>query len=378
MFIFFIFSFLLGCDGQVQINLLEPKANYGVATYNYIALFAGGYDTNGVTDSVAVFDALTFGTSNTNDLQEPRAFSAGTTVQNFGVFAGGILEDGNCSNAVDIFDFTTVTRVSGASLSVARAYMAATSIRDLAIFAGGWNGTFLDTVDIYNSTSQQWTTARLSVPRSLLAATSVGDYALFAGGKTATGVSNTVDIYDVVSGKWTTTTLTAARQQIAAVTIDTSAYFFGGYNSSAVDVYHFNNDTWSIITNMPFSGVHTATAVGTGVFFFDNELPSTTIQIFGTQSLTWQTMYEAIKPRFERLAAAVDIENGQVAIFAGGYLYQNRTAPSSDVDYFTDCEYMAYPWNYNKTCPGQEGNKGNIKCPNFIISIIRFDINLFL
>ena len=39
-----------------------------------------------------------------------------------------------------------------------------------------------DVVDLYNSATLAWTTARLSVARGFLAATSVGNMALFAGG----------------------------------------------------------------------------------------------------------------------------------------------------------------------------------------------------
>ena len=39
-----------------------------------------------------------------------------------------------------------------------------------------------DAVDLYNSASGTWSTARLSVARRFLAATSVGNVAIFAGG----------------------------------------------------------------------------------------------------------------------------------------------------------------------------------------------------
>jgi hypothetical protein len=43
---------------------------------------------------------------------------------------------------------------------------------------------YSDAVDLYNSASGTWSTARLSVGRALLAATSVGNMAIFAGGLT--------------------------------------------------------------------------------------------------------------------------------------------------------------------------------------------------
>jgi hypothetical protein len=78
---------------------------------------------------------------------------------------------------------------STAQLGVARNHLAAISVRNLAIFAGGLvysssftSGTESDAVDLYNSVSGTWSTARLSVARSDSAATSVGNLAFFAGG----------------------------------------------------------------------------------------------------------------------------------------------------------------------------------------------------
>ncbi len=54
----------------------------------------------------------------------------------------------------------------------------------MRVTAGGEGS---NAVDLYNSASGTWSTARLSVARWSLAATSVGNVAFFAGGDTATG-----------------------------------------------------------------------------------------------------------------------------------------------------------------------------------------------
>jgi hypothetical protein len=43
-------------------------------------------------------------------------------------------------------------------------------------------GDNTDVVDLYNSGTKSWSTAKLSFPRSQLAAASVGTVAVFAGG----------------------------------------------------------------------------------------------------------------------------------------------------------------------------------------------------
>jgi hypothetical protein len=61
------------------------------------------------------------------------------------------------------------------------------------MFAGGSNGTYLNTVDIYNATSGIWTTANLSIARESLAAASVNNLVMFGGG-IGTSYSDRVDI----------------------------------------------------------------------------------------------------------------------------------------------------------------------------------------
>ncbi len=69
---------------------------------------------------------------------------------------------------------------SGLSLLV----FGAASCRLMRVTTGS---TSLDAVDLYNSTSGSWSTARLSVARYAIAATSVGNVAIFGGGDSSTG-----------------------------------------------------------------------------------------------------------------------------------------------------------------------------------------------
>ena len=117
-----------------------------------------------------------------------------------------------------------VTRAQGtwstAQLSVSRYLLAAASVDDVAIFAGGYANAGADNipdpasdaVDLYNITTQTWSTSLLSVARGSLAAASVGSVAIFAGGHTAAVVnglrvsdlSNAVDLYNRITRAWST------------------------------------------------------------------------------------------------------------------------------------------------------------------------------
>src|SRR5688500_2393062 len=94
-----------------------------------------------------------------------------------------------------LFDVVFVPTIAQyiTTLSLPRYYLTATSVGNLALFAGGYDGPFSvsSQIDIYNLSSNEWTTTTLSTARYDLAATSVGSIALFGGG----GLLNTSDSY---------------------------------------------------------------------------------------------------------------------------------------------------------------------------------------
>jgi len=99
------------------------------------------------------------------------------------------------------------------SLSQPRAEVSATTVGDRAFFAGGLKDPgsviagpplFSDVVDIFDTTTGQWSTAQLSVDR-VTSATTAGPRALFAGGEVCTSVvqctpQSLVDVYDDTIG----------------------------------------------------------------------------------------------------------------------------------------------------------------------------------
>jgi hypothetical protein len=66
-----------------------------------------------------------------------------------------------------------------ATLSIPHHQLAATSSQNLVFFGGGWDGTYLNRVDIYNTLNGSWSTATLSQARSGFVATSVENFVFF-------------------------------------------------------------------------------------------------------------------------------------------------------------------------------------------------------
>src|SRR6476620_95425 len=106
-------------------------------------------------------------------------------------------------------------------LSQARSGMAVVAVGNKILFAGAWeanNRHSSSRVDIYDVTSNSWSTAELSEDRSSIATVAAGNKAFFAGGMRS-DMYATVDIYDAVTNTWTVDSLSSPRYAIAAATV---------------------------------------------------------------------------------------------------------------------------------------------------------------
>jgi N-acetylneuraminic acid mutarotase len=210
-------------------------------------LFAGGYsatDING-TSRVDIYD-IARNTWSTAELSQPRYDITAVAAGNKILFAGGghgtNLPGGNQNpvgkTVVDIYDASTNTW-SVTVLSEARSYLCAATVGDKVFFAGGNNAhaDATNKVDVYNTTTNTWSTATLSVPRAGISAVSVNNKVYFAGGfyyppspaDTNFTVLNTIDIYDNSTNTWSTASLSEPQGEMAGVAIGGKILWAGGY-----------------------------------------------------------------------------------------------------------------------------------------------------
>ena len=156
-------------------------------------------------------------------------------------FAGGRNSTGNISR-VDIYDVSSQSW-STAELSLARSGIKAIACGNNVLFASGYcdpGYSYSSRIDIYDLTTQSWSTTELPFAQLtgtnyvsyLLTVASVGNKALFAyamieqNGIAATSVP--VGIYDVSTQSWSTTTLSEPRMGFNALTVGNKVYFSGG------------------------------------------------------------------------------------------------------------------------------------------------------
>lgn len=195
-------------------------------------------------------------------LSEERDGIAVVAAGNKILFAGGFTLSGGHSSRVDIYDQSTQTW-STAELSVPRALMASVAAGDRIFFAGGetGDGTWpVSTVDIYNVSNNTWSVTQLSTAGNSIVGATVGNKVLFAGGDggfSGTGRESRVDIYNLLTNSWSTSLLSEVKRGFhAAVTINDRVYFAGGETwpswpggswgaAQKIEIYDNATGTWS-------------------------------------------------------------------------------------------------------------------------------------
>jgi hypothetical protein len=155
------------------------------------------------------------------------------------LFAGGYETDPTAigpSSRVDIYDIGTQTW-STDELCIGRYDIAAIAAGNKIFFGGGeyGDGTWpVDSVDIYDISANIWTVTHLSSAGHGMAAGTVGNKVFFAGGDPGfngtPGINRArqIDIYDLTTNTWSTALLSEGKKGSTAVTANNKIYFAGG------------------------------------------------------------------------------------------------------------------------------------------------------
>ncbi len=317
-------------------TLSQARSGSAATTLGDLAFFAGGEADGSGTPSnyVDIYNSLTNTWSNTT-LTVPRYGIAATSVGNLAIFAGG--DDGNFNptNTVNIYNIKTGAW-STATLSQARGTLTATTVGTKAIFAGGYGFAPSNVVDIYDSSTGVWSQATLSQARQDPAAASVGTTAIFAGGfysipQGDNGPSNVVDMYNASTNVWSTTTLSDPRVDIAATTVGEKAIFAGGMDdngwTNAVDIYDGSTGTWSTTTLPVNLEAPVATTVGNMAIFAGQDVvngQTNVLDIYNSSTGVWSSATAFVGQSY---AAATAV--GTQAIFAGGFSFNSGTTSNA-------------------------------------------------
>lgn len=249
---------------------------------------------------------------------------AATTLDNYGIFAGGY--GGSYRNSVDVYDETLTSTQPSFLLTSAKAQLAATTVGNYALFGGGsdTNTTYSYNVEGYDTNLTLYKPDSFYTARTLLAATTVGEYALFGGGYGAEGNVNAVDSFNRSLTGIVANPLVYARNSLAATTVGNHALFGGGiyteYISVQRDMVNVYNSDLTSTTAASLSAARSclaATTVGNYALFGGGITASGKSDVVDaySSSLTKTTVTPLTMVRGYLAATTL----GDYAIFAGGY-----------------------------------------------------------
>jgi hypothetical protein len=284
-------------------KLSEARLGMTVATVGNKILYAGGFNNDKPSSRVDIYDAAA-NTWTTAELSMPRSNMTVAVAGNKALFAGW--EYSGFTNRVDIYD-ASANSWSTAALSEARTGMSAISVGNKIFFAGGYKNydglneapyEFSTRVDIYDIVTNTWSTADLGEARSAMSAAVVGNKVFFAGGYSnvnpggAPLYSNRVDIYDVSTNTWSSTKLSRARANITAATAGNKVLFAGGNVAGSinntVDIYDASSNSWSLAF-LSHENISSTTTLGNKVVFFTGYPDVNHIDIYDASANTWAT-----------------------------------------------------------------------------------------
>jgi hypothetical protein len=196
------------------------------------------------------------------------------------------------------------------TLSLPRLHIAVGSVGDKILFAGGghvWGSDVYSRVDIYNITTNSWSTAELSLPRRDIATVTSGNKIFFAGGDGGDGAwpLDKVDVYDNSTNTWSLMNLSRRDEGTAAAAVGDKVLFAGGfYYSRMVDIYDVTNNTWSNFTLPADMSYASAVTAGNKVYFSGGGCIAGIVYDNTTDS--WST-YPLMQPGF--YMAGVNVQN---------------------------------------------------------------------
>jgi N-acetylneuraminic acid mutarotase len=235
---------------------------------------AVGYDTVHVTIIPANRPLMPAQLIPIGTLSQARAGITISAAGNKILFAGGSNMSGACaSSRVDIYDIGTNLWTT-AELSQARYGMGAAALGNKIFFGGGWTPQFFpnsttcfissgeDTrssrIDIYDASTNTWSTTQLSTPRIPQGA-SAGNKVIFAGGDPWNMIalpSNVTDTYDASTNIWNPGSLSESKGLPQIATSGNKMFLAGGAAqidgdyfsgiSKRIDIYDAAAGQWSV------------------------------------------------------------------------------------------------------------------------------------
>jgi hypothetical protein len=276
----FFFFIMLIFSAQAQwmyTDLTETKLRMASATLGTKAYFAGGDNIETDLNLVEIYDVADQSWSYA-ELSLARSFLVGASCGSKVIFAGGTNVIDTCYTMVDIYD-TITDEWTTANLSAPRFLISVVAHGNKVLFAGGLNlgsMTASNVVDIYDVETGEWDTAYLSEARFAMGEAVAGDVAVFAGGDKLASFSDRVDLYNFTTNTWSTESLFLPRGYAAAAGAEDKIMVVGGMTdpfddnsaTNLIEKYDLSTGGWSFAEfPNPRAFIEPSVTMGDNIYF---------------------------------------------------------------------------------------------------------------
>jgi N-acetylneuraminic acid mutarotase len=231
-------------DSWTTTELSQPRSYLAAATLGSRVYFAGGFNTSG-SNVVDIYDNST-NEWTTAFLSQARGLLAATTVGDKIYFAGGVTSPSTVVETIDIFDGST-NSWSTSQLSEPKAGMASIVAGNNIFWASGSKSfsppTLTDNVEIRNVKTGV-TSYACMLPRSSPIAVVQDDNIIFFTGYGPDPVGTQFEIYNITSDTWSTAVLNQGILGAAVISVNNKVYVAGG--SSYQDFPPYHKEVWRL------------------------------------------------------------------------------------------------------------------------------------
>lgn len=231
---------------------------------------------------------------------------------------GGASDNGTYLNTVEVYDIKTKTWETKASMPVAKAGFATEIVGDNIYCIGGYDGANrLASTHVYNISSDTWTTKEsMPTPRAFLSSAAIGNTIYCIGGSDAAGGKNTVEAYDIATNTWTTKAqLSEYKDGLSTVVANGKIYAFGGIDVltayKTVEMYNPDTDSWTLKADMPSSrALFDAVEINGYVYCIggvtDFYSPIASFDIYDIANDKWVTKTDLANSKYSYSAVEID------------------------------------------------------------------------
>jgi DNA-binding CsgD family transcriptional regulator/N-acetylneuraminic acid mutarotase len=217
---------------STMAKMPAARTHLALAVYQDELYIIGGYQANGITGVVDIFNPKMLTWREAADKPTPVANIQGVVIGDYIYVAGGCTNTTEVTNVLEILNpIENVWRV-GAPLPEPLCAYAATAYDEKLYLIGGWNGSaYVDMVYVYDPSLDQWQLMGQHYPLKVgfAAAATLDDKIYVAGGYDGDEEYADVNIFSPATDEWVNgVSLKQPRGGLALVAVGRNLYAMGG------------------------------------------------------------------------------------------------------------------------------------------------------